>query len=112
MERIYAKHVKEVLGSQEDVLIINVLPRDSFEKERIAQSINIPYEDPDQFLQEVEKHVPSKNSKIIVHCGSEECDLSEKAAESLDEAGFTYVMDFSGGMKEWKEAGETVFSEK
>jgi len=111
MERVYVDHIKEILGKNEEVTIINVLPREDFQKERIAESINIPYENSDQFLQDVERIVPSKNHEIIVHCSKEECELSETAAKALDKAKYARVMDFSGGMKEWKEAGEKVISE-
>jgi rhodanese-related sulfurtransferase len=110
MERIQVKHIKQVLGRSEDVPIINVLSKEEFQKEHIPQSINIPFKDSDQFLQEVEKKVSSKDHKVIVYCASRECDLSEKAAKSLDKAGFSYVMDFERGIKDWKEAGEEVIS--
>lgn len=112
MERIYTKHLKEILGSSERVPVINVLPQESFEKEHIFGSVNIPFEDADRFRQRIERRYPSKGQKIVVYCANEACKLSEKAGKALDEAGFSNVMEFSGGMQEWKEAGEQVESGK
>lgn len=106
MEKIYRKHVKEVLGKTEEVPIINVLSKKSFLKERIPRSINIPFQNDDQFVQDVEKITKSKNQKIIVYSASHECPLSEKAAKALHQAGFSFVMEFEGGMKDWKDSGE------
>jgi rhodanese-related sulfurtransferase len=82
--------------------IINVLPAEYFEKTRIPGSINIPYENAN-FANEVEYVIGGKNLPLIVYCASETCDASKKAATKLDEVGFTDVMCYEGGAKEWNE---------
>lgn len=108
MQRIFAKQIKEILGSREDILIINVLPKEDFNEEHIPGSINIPVSGEEDFVQKVEALVTNKSRKIVVYCASKECPASEQAAEKLDKAGFSYVLDFEGGMKEWKNAGEAI----
>lgn len=108
VEKIYTKHVKEIKGSKEEATIINVLSKEDFQHERIPGSINIPLEDEKDFVQRVESVVPSKKHKVIVHCTNNECSASTYAARLLDEAGFTSVMDYKGGIEEWKEMNETV----
>lgn len=59
-------------------------------------------------LKKVQDLAKDKSAKIVVYCSSLECDASPTAAKNLDEAGFTEVYEFEGGMKEWKEAGYHV----
>jgi rhodanese-related sulfurtransferase len=86
----------------EDFVLINVLPRDAFNKEHIRTSINIPVDEP-SFLEQVEAVVGSKDRKIVVYCANFECDASPQAAKKLEDAGFTQVFDYEGGTKDWFE---------
>lgn len=108
MERIGVKHIREIQGNHEDFLFINVLSEESFKKEHIPGSINIPFHEGGFFVQNVESVTPNKNYKIILYSDSKTCQTSAAAAKALDEKGFSYVMDFEGGLQEWKEAGESI----
>ncbi|MEX2304725.1 MAG: rhodanese-like domain-containing protein [Waddliaceae bacterium] len=110
MERIYKEHVKEAQGRHKEIPIINVLPKESYLKEHIPGSINIPFESQDQFIRDVENATKSKGHKVILYCSSEECDCSEKAAKALEEAEFPYVLLYTGGMQDWKKSGEVIES--
>ena len=90
---------------EQDFVLINVLPREKFNKQHIRTSINLPSEDSD-FVQMVEKVAVYKDRKIVVYCASFECDASPKAAKKLDEAGFSQVFDYEGGAKDWLEGKE------
>jgi len=91
--------------SQQGYALVNVLPQDMFEAEHIPQSINIPVGHEALFEQSF-----AKDKEIIVYCASPSCDASPKAAQALAERGFTQVMDYEGGMSDWKEAGNPVAS--
>ncbi|GAB4236398.1 MAG: hypothetical protein Tsb0021_16140 [Chlamydiales bacterium] len=106
MERVYVKHLKEVINSGEDFLLINVQTPKEFYNEHIPGSVNIPINPEEEFLQRVESMAAKKSIKIFVYCGSENCSDSEKAAKILDKAGFSSALDFVGGLKEWKDANE------
>jgi len=82
--------------------VINVLEEKYFKKEHLPESINIP-EGSETFLEAVEKELGSKTDPVVVYCASLECDASPKAARKLEDAGYTQVYDFEGGVKEWKE---------
>ena len=83
--------------------LVNVLGREQFDRERIPGSANIPQGQEDDF----EKRF-AKDKEIIVYCGSPECDASEKAAEELARRGFQRVLDFEGGVSEWRDAGHPL----
>jgi len=87
--------------------VINVLDRSLYQKEHIPGSDNVPLED-DQFVDKVREKAGDKTNPVIVYCASTDCDASIKAAERLEEAGFTNVYDYEGGTKSWKESGQPV----
>lgn len=97
---------KEFPNNQDDrngYALVNVLGAEAFEREHIPNSINIPLADIDRFEQRF-----SKDKDIIVYCASLSCDASPKAATALEEKGFQSIFDYSGGLSDWKEAGNGV----
>jgi len=94
-------------GSDGQLTLVNTLPEEQFEKTRIPDSINIPLER-DDFLRRVEEATGGKEQPVAVYCASETCDSSSKAAQKLEENGFSNVYDYEGGAKAWKQAGGEV----
>lgn len=102
MKTIDTSELKTLLEKNDDVLLVNTLSADSFEKTRIPQAVNIPLEESD-FVKRVEKQAGGKDKPVVVYCASQQCNSSEKAAEKLENAGFTQIIDFAGGFKAWQE---------
>ncbi len=102
MQAITKQQLKQMNDAlEEDFVLINVLPQETFRKKHIRTSINIPYTD-DYFESLVELVAGgTKDRKIVVYCASFECQASPKAAEKLDKAGFTQVYDYEGGTEDW-----------
>lgn len=90
-----------------DTLVVNVLDRNAFERGHIPGSENVPLSD-DDFVDRIEARTGDRNETVIVYCAGPDCDASERAAEILDEAGFTAVYDYEGGLKSWADAGHDV----
>jgi len=88
--------------AKEDFVLINVLPREEFNKAHIRTSVNVPHESED-FAARVERIAGGKSRPIVVYCGSFDCDASTRAAAKLDEAGFEEVFDYEGGTRDWLE---------
>jgi rhodanese-related sulfurtransferase len=107
MKTIDTNEFKALLDQNEDVLLVNTLDAESFEKTRIPGAVNIPLEAED-FLARVEEQAGGKDKPIVVYCASQQCNSSEKAAEKLENAGFTAVTDFAGGFKAWQEEAANV----
>lgn len=107
MNTITARDVKRRIEAPDDTIVIDVLPTDHYQSGHIPSAVNVPL-GTDRFVDAVEGVSGSKEQPIIVYCASSECDLSPKAAEQLEKAGFSRVADFEGGMKEWKAAGFEV----
>ena len=107
MKTVDASGLKTLLDGNEDVLLVNTLKAESFEKTRITGAANIPLENED-FVARVEQQAGGKNKSVVVYCASQECNSSEKAAEKLENSGFTAVTDLAGGFKAWQENSEAV----
>lgn len=103
MQTINRKSLKQLLDTNQDALVINVLPEEKYEKQHIPGSINIPVKDNDSFAQEVEAKATSKDQRIIVYCANTECPLSGQALRKLENAGFSDVADYEEGTKGWFE---------
>jgi rhodanese-related sulfurtransferase len=104
MKTVTAKEVKSILDKDPKLKVVNVLPKEQFEKKHIPQSVNVPLTD-SRFLQRVEEVAGAKSEPIVVYCASESCDASPKAAKRLEEAGFRDVRDLEGGVDEWQREG-------
>jgi rhodanese-related sulfurtransferase len=101
MQTIAYQQVKD-LQERNAATLINVLPAEYFEKTHIPGSINVPVESSD-FAEQVKKVIGGKNEPVVLYCASYSCDKSKRAALKLDQAGFTNVMCYEGGAKEWQE---------
>lgn len=105
IDRETLKRMNEV--EHEDFVLINVLPREAFNKQHIRTSINIPVGS-DDFVDQVESVAGGKDRKIVVYCANFDCDASPKAARKLEEAGFSNIYDYEGGTEDWFEQKEAA----
>lgn len=98
---ISAEDLKAALESERPPILINTLPRAAHEAKHIPGSINVPVDDIDQ----VDTLVPNKDEQIVVYCANADCEASPKAAQKLEERGYTNVVDFEDGYAGWRQAG-------
>ena len=102
MKTLSYDQLKKMIDDNQNFLLVDVLPKDSFEKAHISDAVNIPLSETD-FVNQVEQAAGNKNRKVVVYCASSECPASHNAAEKLDEAGFKDVSAYEGGIREWLE---------
>ena len=107
VKNITKEELRNMMLSWEDFILIDVLSRDSFEEIHISGAINCPVEEIETWAKE---NLDKRDRRIVVYCGSYTCTASARAAYILDRTGFTNVMRYEGGIKEWDEAGYPVYS--
>jgi len=107
MKTIDAQTLHEQIDQNEDQLVIDVLPEEMFNAQHIPGAVNVPVSDP-TFIKQVEDLADTRDDPIVVYCADSECDASPKAAQQLEDNGFTNIVDFEGGIAEWREAGYPV----
>ncbi len=83
-----------------NVLVINVLPKDTFEDCSIKGSIHMPFEDLGEYALNL-----TKDQKIVVYCASYMCSASRKAWHILNDLHFKNIWAYEGGMAEWRQKG-------
>lgn len=99
--------LRAIIDRNEDTLVINVLPSDSYEAGHIPGSINIPLNQ-DDFVDQVERQSTGRDQQIITYCTGPACDASHRAASLLRDAGFAQAVPFTGGMEQWTREGHPV----
>ena len=104
MKTIDADQLKNMIDDREALTLIDTLPQESYQKEHIPGAQSVPAKSSD-FVAQVERIVSSRAAPVIVYCANTECDLSPTAAKELEGAGFENVIDFEGGLQEWKDSG-------
>jgi peroxiredoxin/rhodanese-related sulfurtransferase len=89
--------------SEKGLVVIDVLPADSYAESHIKGSISIP-------MGELDKKAATldKNAKVVTYCASFTCQASTASAKKLMALGFKDVSDYKGGLKDWKEGGLAV----
>jgi rhodanese-related sulfurtransferase len=103
-DTITREQLKRKIDAREDFVLIDVLSRESYQREHLPGAVNIPV---NEVNEESVARLP-KDKDIVVYCGSFECMASSMAARKIEELGFTRVIDFEGGIADWKEAGYPV----
>ena len=99
MKPITQEKLKEMIDNNEGFVLVNVLPKESFDQKHIPGSISIPISE--DFDSEVQKQIPNKDTKVIVYCANTECQASPNAAKQLDELGYSDVYDYEAGLAEF-----------
>ncbi len=84
----------------EDLYVINVLDKESYEDCRIAGSINVPFDEVENFAKNL-----NRKSEVVVYCANYMCSASMSAAQKLKEMGFENVWAYEGGTAEWYQLG-------
>ena len=91
------KEMQFSISHENDLYVINVLPRNVCADCKIPGTINIPFHK----LPTKIRNWP-KNRKIVVHCAGLQCPLGKYAYQHLLHSGFVNVRLYVGGMREWK----------
>lgn len=102
MKTITAYDLQRWLGADRDLVLVDVLPKASFEQRHIPGSVNAPVDAPD-FERRVEEYAAGdKSRRVVVYCANSACNASPRAAQKLEAAGFTQVYDYEAGIEGWE----------
>jgi len=103
VKQIDTSEFKRMWDETDGLAVINALPESAAQEAHIPGTTNIAHERGD-FAERVAEQAGGKDRPVVVYCGSEACDVSVKAAKTLEEHGFQEVYDYEGGVKAWRGA--------
>lgn len=110
MKKVTVEELRKLQAEKDNLAVINVLSEEQFQKAHIPGSLNVPRASGSDFPARVERVVGGKDTPVVVYCSSTECETSPKAGRELEDAGFSDVRHFAGGMRAWQDAGRRVES--
>src|SRR5437660_2250319 len=100
IREIDVRQLQDMRQLPEKPIVIDVREQDEVEQGMIPGAIHIPR---GYLEQRVEQQVPEYDVPVVVHCASG--IRSAFATETLQQMGYTNVVNLKGGFGAWKEAG-------
>ena len=91
-------------GAKEDFVLVDVLSPESYANGHLEGALSFPVK---TINSETARAKLAKNTFVVVYCGGFHCHASTAAAKKLSELGYA-VLDYKGGLGEWKEWGNTL----
>lgn len=85
----------------EPFTLIDVLSAESYANGHIPGAVSIPITE----LGAKANALLNKNDTIVTYCASFECTASTIAAQKLLALGYSRVLDYKGGLKDYRAAG-------
>lgn len=102
---ISAERLKAALHDGGEIALLDVREAGEYGEAHLFFAVNLPYS---ALEIDVERLVPRKNVRLVVH--GDGGALSEKAAQHLENLGYTQVVVLDGGVATWKAAGYALFA--
>lgn len=103
MKTIEARELKRRLDAGEHIKLVNALEEHKFKLRHIPGSLNIYRKE------DIEKNL-SNTDQIVVYCTDAACNKSIMLYQLLEALGYPNIWRFTGGLKEWDEAGFPLVS--
>jgi rhodanese-related sulfurtransferase len=103
MQRIEREQLKQMMDRGEPFTLVEVLAPEAFKNFHLPNAINVPI-DASDFDDRIQTNAPNKAQPVVVYCADIDCNASPKAAQRLEELGYSQVYDYAAGKEDWKEA--------
>lgn len=100
---VTAKRLRTMLEAG-TIIVIDARSEHEFNTGRIPDAINIPYDEFVDYFDTLKERVPV-DATVVCYCESVTCEESENLATELKLMGYTDVLVYKGGWKEWTEIG-------
>lgn len=100
MTTIDTHTLRDWQANDQDFILIDTLPADTFAKRHLPGAINIVSDD---ILDQAPRRLPDKQATIVVYCASENCKRAGLSAERLASLGYTAVYHYVGGKRAWQD---------
>lgn len=111
---VNTEDLKKMVDAKESMIIIDTMPKSSWEKNRIPGAVNaeLPVKMADTTAEQRAAFVKAlgtdKAKNIVIYCGFVACERSHVGALIAKEEGFTNIIRHPGGIIAWMDAQYAV----
>ena len=98
--------VNKLKATDSNIVLLDAREKNEYNVSHLKNALFVGYEKFD--IQKTIKKLPQKDAKIIVYCSLGV--RSEDIAEQLKSKGYTNIYNLFGGIFEWKNEGNKVFT--
>ena len=101
LKQVTRDMLMKMMDAEEDFILIDARTHEGYDKERLPGAISIPA---DRLGERIVRQY-KKDRTIVTYCSGWSCESSTIAAKKLEKLGFTRVLEYKGGLEDWKKAG-------
>jgi rhodanese-related sulfurtransferase len=98
MKTISREELKQKLDRKENFRLVMALADWAYEAKHIPGSIHFAT------MKEAIQSL-NKNDEIVVYCSDENCIASTALGQLLEHNGYSHVLHYKGGLRDWEQAG-------
>lgn len=104
------KEAKEAYETS-SALFVDARDPDFYNQEHIPGAVSLPVREFELFFPVLKEQLWN-TPRIITYCDGANCEMSVELTEKLLFAGLEYVEIFTGGIQQWKAAGQPVVASR
>lgn len=101
-QKISHEQLAELIDSGREFILLDTLPRTVFDEGHLPDAINIVS---DEILMRAPKEIPDREKIVVVYCASAACQRAGLAAERLESLGYTNILHYFEGKRDWLDSG-------
>ena len=95
---IDAKALKNLIDTKTKMVILDARNQQWDDGRRVLGGKSLPFDaEPTLYTQTA----PDKNALVVVYCGSDQCPAGKTLVGKMLLEGYTHVLEYAGGIKEW-----------
>jgi rhodanese-related sulfurtransferase len=98
IRQITKDELKLLIHARDHLKIVDVLSHEHYLETHLPGAISLPL----AILEERAEILLSKDDLIVVYCADYHCPASTQAAEKLLRLGFKHVLDYKGGLADYR----------
>ena len=104
VQQITRDEFLSIMKSGKPFKLVDVLDREHYEEEHIKGALSLPLAE----IGREAKKILKKDDMIVVYCAGFDCEASTFAANKLLAFGYINVLDYKGGLEDYKKANLPV----
>lgn len=102
---INAQELEALMSSNTPMELVDARTDKYFDGTLISGARRLPADASDATIAEA---LPNKEMLIVIYCGGGKCPASKNLAQRLVDNGYTHVIDYHGGISEWKALNKPI----